>query len=263
MEEAVSGLSRLGLNEYESRAYAALVGLGEGTARQIHEASGVPRPRVYDIIESLASKGFVEVGRGTPLCYRAVEPLTVISKLRKDFEDASKDVMGNLDRLRVEAVRKVSPVWYIRGEWSIRSRLSELVDRASEELQVLCARPGSLKDLAAHLSAVSSVKSVTCIVTEGASSFRGRLGKARLFETTQDCKTVMHGIFKSDLLTSRVDLGGASYRMEYLIVADGRESMMVYEANGERTAVVIELPFVTHLQQSLVQRIAEDSKEIP
>jgi hypothetical protein len=51
--------------------------------------------------------------------------------------------------------------------------------------------------------------------------------------------------------------------MGHLIAADGRESMMVYEADGERTAVVIERPFVTHLQQSMVQRIAEDSKEIP
>jgi Sugar-specific transcriptional regulator TrmB len=58
MEESiVVGLKKLGLTEYEARAYAALVGLGEATAREIHEASRVPRTRIYDILRDLGGKG--------------------------------------------------------------------------------------------------------------------------------------------------------------------------------------------------------------
>ncbi|MGB4756722.1 MAG: helix-turn-helix domain-containing protein, partial [Candidatus Methanoculleus thermohydrogenotrophicum] len=59
MDSLIQNLVTLGLTEYEARVYAALVGMGEGTARQIHETSGVPRPRVYDIAEGLAGRGFI------------------------------------------------------------------------------------------------------------------------------------------------------------------------------------------------------------
>ena len=61
MDDLVRNLTTLGLTEYEARVYAALVGIGEGSARQVHEASGVPRPRVYDIAEGLAEIGRAHV----------------------------------------------------------------------------------------------------------------------------------------------------------------------------------------------------------
>ena len=44
-DEVVGGLRKLGLTEYEAKSYAALVGLGEASAREVHEASGIPRTR--------------------------------------------------------------------------------------------------------------------------------------------------------------------------------------------------------------------------
>ncbi|GEM_PF-4444581 len=41
-DEIGGGLRKLGLTEYEAR----MVRLGEATAREVHEASGVPRTRV-------------------------------------------------------------------------------------------------------------------------------------------------------------------------------------------------------------------------
>jgi len=49
-EGIVEGLRKLGLTEYEAKAYAALVGMGEASAREVHELSGVPRTRIYDIL---------------------------------------------------------------------------------------------------------------------------------------------------------------------------------------------------------------------
>ena len=62
---------RLGLSEYEARAYVATVALGEGTVREISLESGVPRSRAYDVLERLAERGFVQVSNSTPICYRA------------------------------------------------------------------------------------------------------------------------------------------------------------------------------------------------
>jgi sugar-specific transcriptional regulator TrmB len=93
MDNLIQNRTRPGLKEYESRIYAALIGIGEGNARQIHEASGVPRPRVYDIAEGLAKKGFVSVRRGTPLLYVPVEPAVVVHQLKSGTEHAAVDAI--------------------------------------------------------------------------------------------------------------------------------------------------------------------------
>src|SRR5512136_2578770 len=69
MKEPVEGLMQLGLTEYEARAYVAIVSIHEGGISEISQQSGMPRSRVYDIMERLAKKGFVEVGGTKPLRY--------------------------------------------------------------------------------------------------------------------------------------------------------------------------------------------------
>ena len=63
-EGIVDGLRKLGLTEYEAKAYATLVGMGEATAREVHELCGVPRTRIYDILRDLDGKGLRGVCAG-------------------------------------------------------------------------------------------------------------------------------------------------------------------------------------------------------
>uniref|UniRef100_A0A7J3ZJ87 TrmB family transcriptional regulator n=1 Tax=Fervidicoccus fontis TaxID=683846 RepID=A0A7J3ZJ87_9CREN len=49
----------LGLNKYEARLYLAILKGARGS-KQAAEASGVPLPRVYDVVKSLESKGLVK-----------------------------------------------------------------------------------------------------------------------------------------------------------------------------------------------------------
>ena len=59
-----------GLNQYEARVYIALLkrpmGLGE-----VSEAAKIPKPRVYDVVRSLESKGFV---RNSGVELQAINP---------------------------------------------------------------------------------------------------------------------------------------------------------------------------------------------
>lgn len=54
-------LQELGLNEYQSRTYIAVVELGEARPPKIVEKSGVPQARIYDVIDDLSEMGLVEV----------------------------------------------------------------------------------------------------------------------------------------------------------------------------------------------------------
>ncbi|MCX6690115.1 MAG: hypothetical protein NTZ39_10595 [Methanoregula sp.] len=111
MDSAVENLVQLGLKEYEAKCYVALVGLGEANVRRIHEVSGVPRPRVYDVLNALDKKGFIEIRRGSPLMYYAVRPDIVVSFLKKDLDTAASESVKTLEALSVDAQQDYSPIW--------------------------------------------------------------------------------------------------------------------------------------------------------
>lgn len=54
-------LQELGLTEYQSRAYIAIVNLVDDRPSKIVEESGVPQARIYDIIDDLSEMGLVEI----------------------------------------------------------------------------------------------------------------------------------------------------------------------------------------------------------
>jgi sugar-specific transcriptional regulator TrmB len=58
--EVVEMLRYYGLNGYEARAYFTLLAAGESKAGDVARKAGVPQSKVYDILENLRGKGFVE-----------------------------------------------------------------------------------------------------------------------------------------------------------------------------------------------------------
>ena len=85
MESVVERLQRVGLTEYEAKAYLALLNAHLSTATQASEKSGVPRTRIYSVLESLKDKGWVRVYSGVPLLFKAHEPQKVFEKVKEDY----------------------------------------------------------------------------------------------------------------------------------------------------------------------------------
>ena len=78
--EALNLLKQIGLNQYESRIYSALLAGGSLTAGELAESSNVPRSRVYDVLTSLEKKGFAIVKLGKPVKYLGVKPYMILEK---------------------------------------------------------------------------------------------------------------------------------------------------------------------------------------
>ena len=85
MENVVEKLKRIGLAEYEAKAYLALLNTHLCTATQVSEKSGVPRTKIYAVLESLKQKGWVRIYSGVPLLFKAVDPLTVFEQIKEDY----------------------------------------------------------------------------------------------------------------------------------------------------------------------------------
>ncbi|MBP1953329.1 sugar-specific transcriptional regulator TrmB [Halarchaeum rubridurum] len=91
-------LERLDLTEYEANALAELLALGRTTAPDLSEAAGIPKARIYGVLESLADRGYVKIIPGRPKHYQPKSPERILERAveneRQAFERYRQDVEG-------------------------------------------------------------------------------------------------------------------------------------------------------------------------
>jgi sugar-specific transcriptional regulator TrmB len=79
-------IEEIGLTPYEARAYVAVLYHGPLSPTGVNQKSGIPRPRTYDVLNSLVGKGLLMEQPGKPSKYLAVDPSTGLKKLMEDLE---------------------------------------------------------------------------------------------------------------------------------------------------------------------------------
>lgn len=80
-------LKAFGLNGSEARVYSALMQEGVATAHILAKKAQVPFGKIYTLLESLDSKGFLHIHQGAPKMYRAIAPEIILhSHIQKEKE---------------------------------------------------------------------------------------------------------------------------------------------------------------------------------
>ncbi|MFC7008304.1 TrmB family transcriptional regulator [Halalkalicoccus salilacus] len=100
-DEAVNLLEELGLTEYEARCFVALSRVGNASAKEVSDLSGVPRSRVYDAVERLHRRGLVDVQQSDPRQYQALPKDDALAVLRERYTttlDATDEALSGLRR---------------------------------------------------------------------------------------------------------------------------------------------------------------------
>ena len=89
-------LQTLDLKDYEITALDRLMRLGRTTAPNLAEASGIPKARVYGVLESLGDKGFIEIIPGRPKEYQPRAPEEILQRAkanrRQEYEAYCREV---------------------------------------------------------------------------------------------------------------------------------------------------------------------------
>jgi sugar-specific transcriptional regulator TrmB len=147
-EDAKKVLHEIGLTEYETRAYLILLERGVMTASAVSEHGGIPYSKVYETLNSLERKGWVEVERGRPSRYFPKAPSEALEAARLQLEDMVNIwkgvVRGELQPLYEKREMLEKPdIWILRGEFSIMAKLRDMLDLVKSEL--LIAVPGFAK----------------------------------------------------------------------------------------------------------------------
>ena len=91
-------LQQVGLNAYESRAYLVLIGHPRFKALEVAGRARIPRQKIYEVLDSLIDKGFVQVVQGKAKQYSAVEPELALEgylvRRKQTFESEWQDRHG-------------------------------------------------------------------------------------------------------------------------------------------------------------------------
>lgn len=130
MERLVELLTSLDLTEYEARSLAALQTGGDSKASDLAERSGVPRPKVYGALSSLADRGLVEKIPGRPTRYRAKPPEEAVRVLRSRLEERYERGLATVDDVGDE----------------MRSLEGDRTDRRTDLLYLVGVGDGSLEE---------------------------------------------------------------------------------------------------------------------
>ena len=138
MMGVVEKLQKVGLTEYEAKAYVGLLSDHLSTATNLSEKSGVPRTRIYSVLESLANKGWIRIYSGIPLLFKAVDPHNVFDRIKEDYTE----FMGSVEATLNMAVDEVKEKFIIKK--------SDVGLRNLKEKTVIFTRPEILTPKKEH-----------------------------------------------------------------------------------------------------------------
>ena len=165
-QHVLDALKQIGLNLYERKLWVALLSRGSATAGELSSLSKVPHSRTYDVLESLAEKGFVMVQTAKPLKYMAIPPTEALErakkKLREDYDvtvDRMNKFQGSpivkeLDKIHKQGVQLVEPgemTGALKGRKALHNQLETLFKASKQNVSILTTLEG-LNDLHANHS---------------------------------------------------------------------------------------------------------------
>jgi sugar-specific transcriptional regulator TrmB len=143
-------LQKLGLSQYEIRAFLALLFLGVGSAEVVAKNAKIPRTSAYKVLESLEEKGFVISSKGRPKMYKP-ESLEV---LKKRIMDEINELFEKLEFVESIFMEKGEPqlVYTISGKDKVMKKIAEMIDMAEEEVIISTPKIAEIrKVLAKHI----------------------------------------------------------------------------------------------------------------
>jgi sugar-specific transcriptional regulator TrmB len=102
--------SLLDLTEYEETALEELLLLGRTTAPDLAEATGIPKARIYGVLDALSEAGYVKVIPGRPKQYQPHDPEALVERAIMNKQDSYERFKREAARVADEFVDSYSPV---------------------------------------------------------------------------------------------------------------------------------------------------------
>lgn len=135
MEKLISLLKNFNFTESESKIYIALLQNGPRSGYEVSKISGVPRSKVYNILELLIQKGAVVVTHiERSSLYKAESVECVTSRLRKEHEEILLELESELMHFDEEIDNE--QIWNIKGYGNLISKCINIIKNAQKQVLI-------------------------------------------------------------------------------------------------------------------------------
>jgi len=156
-QQVFDALKQIGLNLYERKLWVALLSRGTSTAGELSSLAKVPHSRTYDVLETLAEKGFVIMQTSKPLKYVATSPNEALERVKKKIKEDTNitiDRIGQfqkspalkeLERIFKKGVELVEPgemTGSLRGRGALQQQLETCFKNAKNSISILTTQRG-------------------------------------------------------------------------------------------------------------------------
>ena len=95
----IEKLKKIGLTSYESRAYLALLKLGDAGADEIAMNANIPMGRIYNVLSVLEEARIIRAQETRPRKYGCIEPAAALERLSKIKQEELKQKAGEIEAL--------------------------------------------------------------------------------------------------------------------------------------------------------------------
>ena len=126
----ISSLKELGFTQYEAACYMALVSKHPVNGSKLSKISGIARSRIYDVLRSMISKGYVLETESSQ--YAPFPPDELIKKLNIDFKQKITTFKKEVTKASQEPVYEY--IWTFTGYDNIMHKAKEMIENAKTEI---------------------------------------------------------------------------------------------------------------------------------
>lgn len=171
--ELMDALKGIGLNLYERRLWVALLAKGVATAGELSEIANVPRSRTYDVLQTLADRGFVIVQTSKPLKYVAISPDEALDKVKENLKRdlnqkteridklKSSSLIRELKEIHKKGLQLVSPedlTGALKGRYAVLQQMDSMLKNASSSVDIVTTPSGLNELFENHISVLKKLK---------------------------------------------------------------------------------------------------------
>lgn len=136
LKEVLDVLERLGLSEYESKAYVALLRKDGATASKIANESKVPRTRIYDVLNSLIEKEFIDPEKSRPMKFYARPVEETILRLKRQLDSEIDTAVDEVRKLQKDVEQERMIMFMIRNEESLNNYIKRYIEEAEQTINI-------------------------------------------------------------------------------------------------------------------------------
>jgi len=221
-QKVMDALKSIGLNLYERRLWVALLARGTATAGELSEMANVPRSRTYDVLQSLAEKGFVVIQTAKPIRYVAIPPAEALERAKAKIKEKMQEMISRIDTLKESEIieelnglfekglKLVSPeelTGALKGKYSVLQQIDSMLKSAKKNISIVTTPEGLNEIFTNHLDVLKKAKERGVNI---------RIA-TRADETCAEAIKALSGVAEVRLLKDDIPLTGR------LFVVDGQE----------------------------------------